>query len=102
MSRRDCSGFMGRMKSSSIKEQIEDAYPNAEEYPPDVDQRMTEIESRLDQHNDQPRKYREKEYRSLAQSWRLKTAVKPWCIAASFGPRTRKSAGGEGCQQRAI
>jgi hypothetical protein len=61
MSRRDCSGFIGRMKSSSIKEQIEDAYPDAEEYPPDVDQRMTEIESRLDQHNDQPRKYREEE-----------------------------------------
>jgi ParB family chromosome partitioning protein len=43
------------------QEQIEDAHPYAEEYPPDVDQRMAEIESRIEKLNDQPRKYRAEE-----------------------------------------
>jgi ParB family chromosome partitioning protein len=43
------------------QEQIEGAHSDAEEYPPDVDQRMAEIESRIEELNDQPRKYREEE-----------------------------------------
>jgi ParB family transcriptional regulator, chromosome partitioning protein len=43
------------------QERIEGAYPDAEEYPPDVDQRMAEIESRIEELNDQPRKYRAQE-----------------------------------------
>jgi ParB family transcriptional regulator, chromosome partitioning protein len=39
------------------QERIEGAYPCAEEYPPDVDQRMAEIERRIDELNGQPRKY---------------------------------------------
>lgn len=58
------------------QERIEGAYPDAEEYPPDVDQRMAEIERRIDELNDQPRKYRAKKYRSLAQSCRSKITVR--------------------------
>jgi ParB family transcriptional regulator, chromosome partitioning protein len=43
------------------QEQIADANPDAEEYPPDVDQRMAEIESRIEKLNDQARKYRAEE-----------------------------------------
>jgi ParB family transcriptional regulator, chromosome partitioning protein len=46
------------------QERIEETYPEAEEYPPDVDQRMAAIEARIDELNDQsdqPRKYREEE-----------------------------------------
>jgi ParB family transcriptional regulator, chromosome partitioning protein len=46
------------------QENIEGKYPEAEEYPPDVDQRMAAIEARIDELNDQsdqPRKYREEE-----------------------------------------
>jgi ParB family transcriptional regulator, chromosome partitioning protein len=43
------------------QERIEGAYPDAEEYPPDVDQRMAEIERRIEELNDQPRKYRAEE-----------------------------------------
>jgi ParB family transcriptional regulator, chromosome partitioning protein len=46
------------------QESIEKEYPEAEEYPPDVDQRMAAIEARIDELNDQsdqPRKYREEE-----------------------------------------
>jgi ParB family chromosome partitioning protein len=46
------------------QERIEEKYPEAEEYPPDVDQRMAAIEARIDELNDQPdqpRTYREEE-----------------------------------------
>jgi ParB family transcriptional regulator, chromosome partitioning protein len=43
------------------QEEIETAHAEAEEYPPDVDQRMAAIESRIDELNDQPRKYCEEE-----------------------------------------
>jgi ParB family transcriptional regulator, chromosome partitioning protein len=43
------------------QEQIENAHPDDEEYPADVDKRMAEIESRIDELNDQPGKYREEE-----------------------------------------
>ena len=43
------------------QEEIESAHAENEEYPPDVDQRMAEIESRIEELNDQPRKYREEE-----------------------------------------
>jgi ParB family transcriptional regulator, chromosome partitioning protein len=43
------------------QEEIETAHAEAEEYPPDVDQRMAAIESRIDELNNQPRKYCEEE-----------------------------------------
>jgi ParB family transcriptional regulator, chromosome partitioning protein len=43
------------------QEEIESAHADAEEYPPDVDQRMAEIESRIDELNNRPRKYHETE-----------------------------------------
>jgi ParB family transcriptional regulator, chromosome partitioning protein len=43
------------------QEEIESAHAEAEEYPPDVDQRMAEIESRIEELNYQPRKYRDEE-----------------------------------------
>jgi ParB family transcriptional regulator, chromosome partitioning protein len=46
------------------QESIQQEYPEAEEYPPDVDQRMAAIEAPIDELNDQsdqPRKYREEE-----------------------------------------
>ena len=47
------------------QEQINQAHQEAEEYPPDVDARMSEIETRIDELNDQARQYREEE-KSLA------------------------------------
>ena len=44
-------------------EQINQAHQEAEEYPPDVDARMSEIEMRIDELNDQARQYREEEKR---------------------------------------
>ncbi len=43
------------------QEQIENAHSDAAEYPPDIDERMAEIERRIDELNDQPREYREEE-----------------------------------------
>ena len=43
------------------QEQINQAHQEAEEYPPDVDARMSEIEMRIDGLNDQARQYREEE-----------------------------------------
>jgi ParB family chromosome partitioning protein len=43
------------------QEQIEKAHQDALEYPPDVDARISEIETRIEELNDQPRKYREEE-----------------------------------------
>jgi ParB family transcriptional regulator, chromosome partitioning protein len=43
------------------QEQINQAHQHAEEYPPDVDARMSEIEMRIDELNDQAREYREEE-----------------------------------------
>jgi ParB family transcriptional regulator, chromosome partitioning protein len=46
------------------QQRIEEKYPEAEEYPPDVHQRMAAIEARIDELNDQPdqpRTYREEE-----------------------------------------
>ena len=45
------------------QEQINQAHQEAEEYPPDVDARMSEIEMRIDELNDQARQYREEEIR---------------------------------------
>jgi ParB family chromosome partitioning protein len=45
------------------QEQINQAHQEAEEYPPDVDVRMSEIEMRIDELNDQARQYREEEKR---------------------------------------
>ena len=43
------------------QEQIEAKYQDAEEYPLDVEARMGAIEERIEELNDQPRKYREEE-----------------------------------------
>ena len=43
------------------QERIEAQYQDAEEYPLDVEARMGAIEERIEELNDQPRKYREEE-----------------------------------------
>ena len=83
------------------QERIEETYPEAEEYPPDVDQRMAAIEARIDELNDQsdqPRKYREEKSCSLVQSWRSKTTERQSSIADSCGPRT----GRNWCRSRSV
>jgi hypothetical protein len=72
------------------QQRIEEKYPEAEEYPPDVHQRMAAIEARIDELNDQPDQLgrtAKRKSRSLGRSWRSKTTVRQSSIADSCGPR---------------
>jgi ParB family transcriptional regulator, chromosome partitioning protein len=60
--RRSVTQFDPRSRAlQDEQERIEAQYQDAEEYPLDVEARMGAIEERIEELNDQPRKYREEE-----------------------------------------
>ena len=83
------------------QEQIENAHQDDEEYPPDVDERMAEIETRIEELNDQPGKYREEE---IGLAGAIVSLGKPRTSGDLSWPRAsrgqKESAGREVWQQR--